>query len=200
MSELTWQKTEDGFACERYRIRHLPDRENRSWRLEVLDLTDPRHERRALSTSMHPSLHAAQSRARRDEQDRLRRARIAVHLVVGSGALLVLVGLATLMRHSPFLLVVILMYVGLGSLADAYWIWTNGAWGPERVRGGPKPRTWSDRLVLAAVVHYDDHRIAAVTAEPSAILLLPPEPAQPAVAAAVSPMAVPIANARQRRA
>lgn len=175
MSELTWQKTEDGFACERYRIRHLPGGGRRSWRLEVLDLADPRSERRALSTSLHPSLHAARSRARRDEQNRLRRARIGVHLVVGSTALLLLVVAASFRHYAAFVAVVVLMYLGLGSLADAYWIWTHGAWGSSTTQGGPRPRTWSDRLVLAAVLHFDDHRISSAGVEPSAILMLPTE-------------------------
>lgn len=180
MSELEWQQTVDGYESGEYRIRHLADPASPSarWRLDVVDLRAPQPGSRLLSTSLHPSLRAARDRARRDEQDRVRRARISSHLVVGGGALLSLVAVGTFTNLAAFLAVVALMYVGFGSLADATWIWMNDAWGSTRARGGPEPMTWSDRVVVALIERHHDHRVAAARAEPVPAILVVPAPAE----------------------
>lgn len=129
-----------------------------------------------LRTSLHPSLVAAKDRARRDERDRIRRARISCHLALGTVAMLTLIVVGTLMANLvAFWAAVVLLYVGLGSLAEAYWIWVNGAWGSTRERGALEPVTLSDRVILAMVERSHHRSVAAMRAEPApAILLVPP--------------------------
>lgn len=174
MARLEWEPTPDGYESAGFRIRSLEGRPAR-WRLEACDDT-ARDGGRSPATSVHATLPDAKRRAQRDEQERVRLARVRGHAVVGVVAGLLFTALFTA-THSAwvFLGSMFLLYLALQSLVDAVTVHLSHAWGWNRDPGGPERLSLSSRLVLTATEQLRRRQLASVATEPpAAIIMLPP--------------------------
>ncbi len=180
MDTLEWQRNPEGYESAGYMIRRLEGPQGPRWRLEGTDEPAPWLGSRRLTMSVHPTLRSAKDRARHDERDRVRRARVTGHLAVGIAASLIFAMLVPLMSSLGWFVVAsVVLFVALRSLADAAGVWLGDAWGWTRHRGEPEPMTWSSRRVLSAMESLRRRRLAAAQIEtPPAILMLPPDPPQ----------------------
>ena len=180
MTDLEWRKTPEGYENDEYRIRRLEGWPRPRWRLEASDTVTAQQGSRPLTMSIHRTLRDAKRRAGRDEQDRIRRARVTGHVVVGIAASLIAAALSPFIDTIPgFVAFLVFLFVALRSLADAAGVWLGDAWGWPRDRGAPEKITWSGRRVLALMEAMRRRRLASARAEAEpAILMLPPEPPQ----------------------
>ena len=178
MSDLEWRETPEGYESNGYRISRLDRRPRPRWLLEASDSVAPWLGSRSLTSSIHVTLRDAKDRARRDERERIRRARVTGHFVVAVAASLTFALSSAALAQTPvgFVVAVILVYVALRSFADAAGVWLGDAWGWTRDRGGPEHLPWSGRWVLAMVEGLHRRSLASTRAEPtSPIVTLPPE-------------------------
>ena len=175
MTDLTWHKSPEGFESDGYLIRRLEGRPNPQWRLEVR--AAPSQGTRQLTMSVHSTVKQAKDRAAREESERIRRARVVGHLLVGMASTFVFIPLVANMRRFWVLIAVLtVLIVALRSFADAVGVWLGDAWGWTRDRGGPEYITRSGRWVLNVMDRLQRRSWAAARAEPeSAIIILPPQ-------------------------
>jgi hypothetical protein len=176
--DLEWHSVPDGYEADGYRIRRLEGRPLPRWRLEASDGPASWQGSRAVTMSVHPTLRSAKNRARRDEQDRVRRTRAIGHGAVGIVSSLICAALVTLMSHLGwFVAAAVMLFVALRSFADAAGVWLGDAWGWTRDNGEPEPITWSGAWVLAMMESLRRRSLASGAADtPPAILMLPPDP------------------------
>lgn len=178
MNDLVWRKTPDGYQSDGYRIRQLDGWPRPRWRLEVSPGLVPWPVNRQPTLSMHPSLRDARQRASRDEAQRIRRARVTGHCVVGTATSLGFVGVSSTtlaLSAVGFLSAMALFYLALASFADAICVWLGHSSGPRRLGARRDSPTWSARWVLALVEGPRRRYFASHPAEPDpAVLTLPP--------------------------
>jgi hypothetical protein len=176
MARLEWEPTPDGCNSAGFRIRRL-DGHPACWRLETSD-DAVRHGGRSPRTSIHATVLDAKRRAQREEDERVRLARVRGHAAVGVVAGLIFTALFTSTHNAGvFIASMFFLYAALQSLVDAVSVLTAHAWGWTRDPGGPERLNWSSRMVLTAMERIRERQLASIRAEPPpAIIMLPPDP------------------------
>lgn len=170
MTDFEWSETADGYQRDLYRIRRVEGSPRPRWCLEVSNAGVPAVARRSLTTSVHPTLREAKYRARCDEGERIRRARLAGHVVLGMAASLAYVAVsstALALSVTGFAAAIALFYLALGSFADAVEVWLGNGWewaGNERVSLRSR---LADRWLLSLVEGSRRRWLTAAHAEPA---------------------------------
>lgn len=180
MSVLEWRENSDGYQSGGYVIRRLEEWPVPRWRLEASDVVAPWSGSHRLTMSVHATVRAAKYQALRDETDRIRRARLTAHFLIGIAASLAfsaVAGTALARSEVGFVVAMMLFYLVVGSFADVVDVWLGDAEAWTHSGARQECASWSERLVLVAVDGLHRRTLASARATPtSAVLTLPPKP------------------------
>lgn len=102
------------------------------------------------SVVVSPSRRSCRAMAVHHHRARLRRARMAVHLIIGTVAWLGVFSVLSFQSLAEFSALFVLFVVGASSFADILWVASTALWGSVRSTD-PPPVGWVDRLVVALV-------------------------------------------------
>lgn len=170
MTQLEWRETAGGYESGAYRIDPDPSRFPPAWRLEVSPLDDVS---RAVESSLHGRLADAMTRAGTIERERVRRARVRGHALLGGASLLVFVLLIPVGTLGTFAAAMVVLWVALRSLSNSVGVALGDGWQWAQDGGHPERITRADRLAVAVVTRLRGmQRRAAPSNTPDAIQIV----------------------------